>query len=305
MKWIHVVWTCNIFNLENFCAAQSKYCSYTLGGEICADNQYSSFNFEFRFLLVVLQSRSLRSEVWTYCRWYSHAKLWLCFTPLTWMLLTPGIATVTICPSDPEKPIRGQHNQHKHRTLRDSCRSAWGWLVPKEAWMYWSWCRPLPLSHCCQWSQPAPHFHSLWRVRWCSTRLTAQTMIYGLCLFPHLCWIPLLPPPGYFGLCWPQPCGGSALRSRQQTEHTAHVSETLICLSNTTQCISISTIIDINRRIYNAVTCDSVYPVTLPRSQTIVCCRCQRCWSQSPALLTDLETVPGLTDCRENTISTH
>lgn len=32
------------------------------------------------------------------------------------MLLTPGIATVTICPSDPEKPIRGQHNQHKHRT---------------------------------------------------------------------------------------------------------------------------------------------------------------------------------------------
>lgn len=64
MKWIHVGWTCNIFNLENFCAAQSKYCSYTLGGEICADNQYSSFNFEFRFLLVVLQSRpcALRFE---------------------------------------------------------------------------------------------------------------------------------------------------------------------------------------------------------------------------------------------------
>lgn len=78
-------------------------------------------------------------------------------------------------------------NTNTGPTLRDSCRSAWGWLVPKEAWMYWSWCRPLPLSHCCQWSQPAPHFHSLWRVRWCSTRLTAQTMIYGLCLFPHLC----------------------------------------------------------------------------------------------------------------------
>lgn len=66
MKWIHVVWTCNIFNLENFCAAQSKYCSYALGGEICADNQYSSFNFEleFRFLFVVLQSRpcALRFE---------------------------------------------------------------------------------------------------------------------------------------------------------------------------------------------------------------------------------------------------
>lgn len=102
--------TCRTFVLHKASIAATLW-------EICADNQYSSFNFEleFRFLFVALQSRpsALRFEPTAADTAMQSSD---CFAPLTWMLLTPGIATVTICPSDPEKPIRGQHNQHKHRT---------------------------------------------------------------------------------------------------------------------------------------------------------------------------------------------